>query len=378
MLIKPEVEKYARIKVVGIGGGGSNAIATMMEEQNIEGVDFIAVNTDAQHLNSSPAPVKIAIGKELTKGLGAGGNPDVGRKAAEETVEEINQHLEGSDMVFITAGMGGGTGTGAAPFIAEVSKGLGALTVGVVTKPFSFEGARRMLNADEGLSNLKDKVDALITIPNQRLLEIIEQDRPLLDAFKVADSVLGQSVQGISDIIVRSGLINRDFADVKSIMADAGSALMGIGYGNGENRAEQAATDAIESPLLENSIEGAKGILFNIYGDTNLTLAEVNKAAEVISNAADPDANIIFGAAINEELRDTLKITVIATGFDESRARSRRTLLNQFNAHSNTSEQSQDATPKTNSEQPQQQKQNYNEDDSKDDEFDTPAFLRRR
>lgn len=367
MLIKPEVEKFARIKVVGIGGCGCNAIASMMEEQNIQGVDFIAVNTDAQHLASSPAPIKIQIGTELTKGLGAGGNPDVGRKSAEESAEEIHKHLEGSDMVFITAGMGGGTGTGASPFLAEVSKNIGALTVGVVTKPFSFEGARRMMNAEEGLASLKDKVDALITIPNQRLLEIIEPDRPLLDAFKVSDSVLGQSVQGISDIIVLPGLINRDFADVKSIMAEAGSALMGIGYGSGENRAEAAAKDAIESPLLESSIEGAKGILFNITGDSRLTLAEVNKAAGVISAAADPDANIIFGAAINDDLRDSIKITVIATGFDENRTRMRRTLTSMHHVPQQQSQQ------QTQQQQPEPQNNTTNED-----EYETPAFLRRR
>ncbi|NTV31297.1 cell division protein FtsZ [candidate division WWE3 bacterium] len=368
MLIKPEVEKFAKIKVIGVGGGGSNAIATMMEEQNIQGVDFIAVNTDAQHLTSSPAPIKIQIGKELTKGLGAGGNPEIGRRSAEENAELIHQHLDGTDMVFITAGMGGGTGSGAAPFIAEVAKKLGALTVGVVTKPFSFEGSRRMMNAEGSLNELKERVDALITIPNQRLLEIIEPDRPLLDAFKVADSVLGQSVQGISDIIVLPGLINRDFADVKSIMADAGSALMGIGFGSGEDRAVKAAKEAIESPLLESSIEGAKGILFNVIGDHSLTLAEVNQAADVISSAADPDANIIFGAAINEELKDRIKITVIATGFDENRQKLKRGITSQVTSH-DTPSYSEDFTYSNN--------QNNSHED-KEEEYETPAFLRRR
>ncbi len=357
MLIKPEVEKFAKIKVIGVGGGGSNAIKTMMEEQQIQGVDFVAVNTDAQHLMSSPAPIKIQIGRELTKGLGAGGNPDVGRKSAEENADAIHQCLEGADMVFITAGIGGGTGTGASPFIAEVAKKQGALTVGVVTKPFNFEGAKRAMNAEKGLAELKDKVDALITIPNQRLLEILDKNQPLLAAFKLADSVLGQSVQGISDIIVHPGLINRDFADVKSIMENAGSALMGIGYGSGENRAVTAAKNAIESPLLENSIEGAKGILFNIVGGTDLSLHEVNQAAQIIGEAADPDANIIFGAAINEEQKDMIKITVIATGFDNKFKK----IKPQNSAVVNPVIDTQNNGPIDN-----------------DNELETPAFLRRR
>lgn len=357
MLIKPQVEKFARIKVIGVGGAGSNAIKTMMTEQDIQGVDFMAVNTDAQHLAASPAPIKIQIGRELTKGLGAGGDPKIGRESAEESADEIHQHLEGSDMVFITAGIGGGTGTGAAPFIAEAAKKQGALTVGVVTKPFAFEGARRALNAEEGLGELKEKVDALITIPNQRLLEILDENKPLLEAFKLGDSVLGQSVQGISDIIVQPGLVNRDFADVKSIMADAGSALMGIGYGTGENRAVNAAKSAIESPLLESSIEGAKGILFNIVGGRDLSLFEVNQAAEVINASADSDANIIFGATVDEELGDTIKITVIATGFDGRRKK--RIEPEVITTGMKTDETIQGG-------------------DSEDEEYDTPAFLRRR
>ncbi len=360
MLIKPEVEKFARVKVIGVGGGGSNAIKTMIEEQTIQGVDFIAVNTDVQHLASSPAPIKIQIGHELTKGLGAGGNPEVGRKSAEESADLLHQHLEGADMVFITAGIGGGTGTGASPFIAEIAKKQGALTVGVVTRPFSFEGAKRALNAEKGLAELKDKVDALITIPNQRLLEILDKSQPLLEAFQLADSVLGQSVQGISDIIVQPGLINRDFADVKSIMENAGSALMGIGYGSGENRAITAAKNAIESPLLENSIEGAKGILFNIVGSRDLSLHEVNLAAQVISEAADPDANIIFGAAINEEQKDLIKITVIATGFDGKTRRPKPT-QNQSAQNNSLSAGNFDIQVEEN-----------------DTEIETPAFLRRR
>ena len=369
MLIKPEVEKFVRIKVIGVGGGGSNTIKTMMEEQNIAGVEFITVNTDAQDLAISPAPNKIQIGKELTKGLGAGGNPEVGRESAEESVDEIEKHLEGTNMVFITAGMGGGTGSGAAPFIAEIAKKKGALTVGVVTKPFSFEGARRMANAEKALDEMRDKVDALITIPNQRLLEIMDENRPLLDAFKVADSELGQSVQGISDIIVLPGLINRDFADVKSIMSEAGSALMGIGYGSGEDRAVKAAQEAINSPLLENSIDGAKGILFNVVGGIDLTLSEVNKAAEVISAAADPDANIIFGAAVNEEQKDTIKITVIATGFDSPRSKDR------VNIHARIRQQAV-MQPTVGSTIVRPQVTEVTKDNS-DDEYDTPAFLRR-
>jgi len=367
MLIKPEVEKFARIKVIGVGGAGSNAISTMMQEQNIQGVEFVAINTDQQHLDSSPAPTKIQIGKALTRGLGSGGNPEVGRQSAEENAEEIHQHLDGTDMVFITAGMGGGTGTGAAPFIAEVAKNLGALTVGVVSKPFDFEGSRRRMNAEEGLAELKEKVDTLIVIPNQRLLEIVPDEQPLLEAFRVGDAVLGQSVQGISDIIVMPGLINRDFADVKSIMADAGSALMGIGQATGEDRAVKAAHEAIESPLLEATISGAKGILFNISGGRDLSLSEVNKAAEIIGAEAAQDANIIFGAMIDEQLKDTVKITVIATGFDQNRQRLRtRTTAHAAESHTN----GRLSNPVFD-----ESGEPASEDEEK---FETPAFLRRR
>lgn len=295
---------------------------SMMQVQNIQGVEFIAVNTDAQALTVSPAPIKIQLGQELTKGLGSGGDPIKGRKAAEESIETLHEHLGGADMVFITAGMGGGTGTGASPIIAEIAKNQGALTVGVVTTPFDFEGSKRRLNAEEGIFELKEKVDTLITIPNQRLLEIIEQTIPLLEAFKIADSVLGTSVQGISDMIVVPGLINRDFADVKSVMESAGSALMGIGKGSGEDRAINAAKQAINSPLLDASIDGARGILFNVLGGADLTLAEVDAAAKLITQNVHADANILFGAVIDESLQDTVQITVIATGFDETRRRS--------------------------------------------------------
>lgn len=319
MLVKPDSAVFAKIKVVGIGGGGCNAIGSMIRGNQIGGVEFLAVNTDAQALLANPAQTKIQIGDMLTRGLGAGGNPDIGRQAAEESREKIKDYLRDSDMVFLTCGEGGGTGTGAIPVIAEIAREVGALTVAVVTKPFRFEGTRRLVTAEEGVSNLKDKVDTLIVIPNQRLLEVIDRKMTLLDAFRVADSVLTQGVQGISDLITMPGLINVDFADVRSIMTDAGSALMGIGTGVGENRASTAARTAIASPLLEMSVEGAKGVLFNITGGTDLAMSEVDEAAKLIAAAVDPDANIIFGATIDETLVDQVKITVIATGFDETK-----------------------------------------------------------
>lgn len=315
MLIKPEIQKFANIKVLGVGGGGGNALNSMIDLQQIQGVEFVAVNTDAQALSINNAPTKLQIGEQLTHGLGSGANPEVGRKAAEESVEKIQGIVEGSDMVFITAGLGGGTGTGASPIAAGIAKGIGALTVGVVTKPFAFEGRIRMAQADAGIEQLREKVDALITIPNQKLLDIVDKKMSILDAFKVTDSVLGQAVQGISDLIVLPGLINVDFADVRTIMTDAGSALMGIGRSSGENRAEEAAKAAISSPLLELDIRGAKGILFNVIGGQDLTMHEVDEAAKIISEAADPEANIIFGATIDESMMDQLKLTVIATGF---------------------------------------------------------------
>lgn len=320
-LVKPDVGKLAKIKVIGVGGGGGNALNTMINSGTINGVDFIAVNTDAQVLLTNQATTKVQIGDNLTRGLGSGGNPEIGNQAAEESREKIKELLIDSDMVFITAGMGGGTGTGAAPVIAEISKEQGALTVAIVTKPFAFEGARRMVNAEEGIEKLKSKVDTLIVIPNQRLLDVVDRKMTLLEAFRVADSVLTQGVQGISDIITVPGLINVDFADVKSIMNDAGSALMGIGSGVGENRAQMAARGAVSSPLLDVAIDGAKGVLFNITGGPDMTMTEVDEAAQIISEAADADANIIFGAAIDEKLVDQMRITVIATGFDETRSR---------------------------------------------------------
>ncbi|OPL10462.1 MAG: cell division protein FtsZ [Firmicutes bacterium ML8_F2] len=313
-----EMEQYASIKVVGIGGGGSNAVNRMIAA-GLQGVDFCAVNTDAQALYLANASLKLQIGEQLTKGLGAGANPEIGQKAAEESRNAIESMLKGSDMVFITAGMGGGTGTGAAPVIAEIAQKLGALTVGVVTRPFSFEGRKRKQQADEGISALKEKVDTLITIPNDRLLQVVEKKTPILEAFRVADDVLRQGVQGISDLIAVPGLINLDFADVRTIMAETGPALMGVGQGSGENRTVEAAKAATNSPLLETSIEGARGILINVTGGSDLGLYEVNEAAEIISEYADPEANIIFGAVIDENYQDQVRVTVIATGFYEVR-----------------------------------------------------------
>lgn len=320
-LLKPDVGRFAKIKVLGVGGGGGNAVNTMVSSNTIVGVDFVAINTDAQALLANQASVKLQIGENLTRGLGVGGDPELGKKSAEESREKLKELLLDTDMVFITGGMGGGTGSGASPIIAEIAKEQGALTVAVVTKPFVFEGTRRMVAAEEGINNLKDKVDALIVIPNQRLLDTIDRKLTLVEAFKTVDSVLAQGVQGISDIITLPGLINRDFADIKSIMVNAGSAFMGIGTGVGENRAQAAARSAIASPLLEVSIEGAKGILFTITGGPDLTMAEVEEASKIISERADADANIIFGASINEMMTDQIKITVIATGFDESKIR---------------------------------------------------------
>ena len=323
MLIKPEVQRFAKIKVVGLGGGGCNALNSMISLQQIQGVEFVAINTDAQALMVNQSPTKVQIGETLTRGLGSGGDPAIGEQAAEESMQKLQDVFQDADMVFLTAGMGGGTGTGAIPLVAQVAKNVGALTVAVVTKPFAFEGTRRMVVAEEGLEKLKDKVDALIIIPNQRLLEVIEKNMSLQDAFRLADSVLSQGVQGISDLITMPGLINVDFADVKTIMSNAGSALMGIGVAGGENRAAAAARMAIASPLLEVSIEGAKGVLFNIVGGSDLSMTEVNEAAQIIAQAADPDANIIFGATIKEDQLDQIKISVIATGFDETRRKLR-------------------------------------------------------
>jgi len=318
MGLRSDSENFALIRVIGVGGGGSNAVNRMIRAEMM-GVEFIALNTDAQALLQSDAPHKLRIGDKITRGLGAGGDPSIGERAAEEDSEKIAQALEGSDMVFITSGLGGGTGSGAAPIVAEIAKEQGALTIAVVTKPFTFEGAKRKLTAEKSSESLKAKVDTLITIPNDRLRDVVQKNTSILDAFKVVDDVLRQGVQGISDIITVPGLINLDFADVRAIMKDAGSALMGIGKASGENRAVEAARQAVASPLLEVDIAGAQGILFNVTGSSNLSLFEVTEAAEEIRAAADPEANIIFGTSFNERLGDEVAITVIATGFDGKR-----------------------------------------------------------
>ena len=323
MPLRSDSENFALIRVVGIGGGGSNAVNRMIRAEMM-GVEFIACNTDAQALLQSDAPHKIRIGDKITRGLGAGGDAAIGARAAEEDAEKIGQALVDSDMVFITAGLGGGTGSGAAPVVAQLAKESGALTIGVVTKPFSFEGARRKLVAEKAAEELKGQVDTLITVPNDRLKDVVQKNTSILDAFKVVDDVLRQGVQGISDIITMPGLINLDFADVRAIMKDAGSALMGIGRATGETRAVEAARQAIASPLLEVDIAGAQGILFNITGSSTLSLYEVTEAAEEIRAAADPEANIIFGTTFNERLGDEVMITVIATGFDGARKKSIR------------------------------------------------------
>ncbi len=394
MLIKPDVQRFAKIKVVGLGGGGTNALNSMISLQQIQGVEFVAVNTDAQALLSNQAPTKVQIGEALTRGLGSGGNPDIGRQAAEESTQKIQDVLQDADMVFLTAGMGGGTGTGAISVAASVAKQLGALTVAVVTKPFGFEGTRRMMVAEEGIEALKDKVDALIVIPNQRLLEVVDKNMTLQEAFKLADSVLGQGVQGISDLITMPGLINVDFADVKTIMSNAGSALMGIGQAGGENRAATAARMAIASPLLEVSIEGAKGVLFNIVGGPDMSMSEVNEAAQIIAQAAEPDANIIFGATIKEDLVDMVKVSVIATGFDEMRERLREYAgvgMNQMTPRVGFGVQpaAPRPQPQQNSHQHQPvvntQQDNHNDDNfqnmaddnnEEDNDLEIPAFLR--
>jgi len=323
------LEGSARIVVLGVGGGGSNAVNRMIQA-GVRGVEFVAINTDTQALARSEAPTRIHIGEKLTRGLGAGGNPNVGEKAAEESGEQIADLVRDADMVFIAAGMGGGTGTGAAPVIAQISKDLGALTVGVVTKPFTFEGRQRAKNAEEGIMQLRDRVDTLITIPNDRLLEVIDRKTTLEQAFMEVDDVLRQGIQGISELITEPGLINLDFADVKSIMSDSGGALMAIGHGSGETRAQDAARMAISSPLLDISMEGAKGVLLNITGGADLALSEISEAAEVVAQAADPEASIIFGAVIDPKLENEIKITVIATGFDVNQRTQQRGGMPQF------------------------------------------------
>lgn len=354
-----DVDQFARIKVIGVGGGGNNAVNRMIES-GVRGIDFIAMNTDRQALFSSKAEVKLQLGEKLTRGLGAGANPDIGGKAAEENRNEIMESLKGADMIFITAGMGGGTGTGAAPVVASIAKELGILTVGVVTKPFSFEGPKRLKQAQIGISELKEQVDTLVTIPNDRLLQISDKKTTMVEAFVMADEVLKQGIQGISDLIAVPNLINLDFADVKTIMSDKGIAHMGIGMATGDNRATEAAKQAVRSPLLETSIEGAQSVLLNITGGSDLGIFEVNEAADLIRASVDKDANIIFGAGIDETLEDEIKITVIATGFDLK----------------NISEKKQEVINNDSNEQ--EIVSEDKEQSSEEDELDIPIFLRRR
>lgn len=317
--VRPDIAPNAVIRVIGVGGGGTNAVARMITGK-LQGVEYVAVNTDAQALFHNPAPTKINIGKGTTRGLGAGANPDIGLQAAKESSEEIKRVLEGTDLLFVTAGLGGGTGSGGAPYIAELARSMGILTVGVVTKPFSFEGLRRRKQAEDALDALRGKVDTLITIPNDKILSLIDKTTPLTEAFQIVDEILRHGIEGISNLITVHGLVNVDFADVKSVMQDAGSALMGIGYGTGDSRAAEAARAAVDSPLLELSISGAKGILFNITGGNDLSMFEVDEAARIVTEAADPEANIIFGAVIDDAYTGQVKCTVIATGFDEQKS----------------------------------------------------------
>ncbi|EEL69396.1 MULTISPECIES: cell division protein FtsZ [Bacillus] len=373
-------DQLANIKVIGVGGGGNNAVNRMIEH-GVQGVDFIAVNTDAQALNLSKAETKMQIGGKLTRGLGAGANPEVGKKAAEESKEQIQEALRGADMVFVTAGMGGGTGTGAAPVVAQVAKELGALTVGVVTRPFTFEGRKRATQAASGIASFKENVDTLIVIPNDRLLEIVDKNTPMLEAFREADNVLRQGVQGISDLIATPGLINLDFADVKTIMSNRGSALMGIGSGNGENRAAEAAKKAISSPLLETSIDGAQGVIMNITGGANLSLYEVQEAADIVASASDPEVNMIFGSVINEGLKDDIVVTVIATGFDDSASTQPPKPIIRPTANHTQQQQQPVAQPSKQREVKREMKREepvMHDRHTDSDDIDIPAFLRNR
>ncbi|MFJ7933059.1 cell division protein FtsZ [Sporosarcina sp. NPDC096371] len=375
------VDDLAVIKVIGVGGGGNNAVNRMIEH-GVRGVEFIAVNTDAQALNLSSAEVKLQIGGKLTRGLGAGANPEVGKKAAEESKEQLEEVLRGADMVFVTAGMGGGTGTGAAPVISQIAKDLGALTVGVVTKPFTFEGRKRSTQAIGGITAMKESVDTLIVIPNDKLLEIVDKNTPMLEAFREADNVLRQGVQGISDLIATPGLINLDFADVKTIMSNKGSALMGIGMSTGESRAAEAAKKAISSPLLETSIDGAKGVIMNITGGSNLSLFEVQEAADIVASASDEDVNMIFGSIINDDLKDEIIVTVIATGFSEVQLMSARpsrgtglgTSRSQPEQPASPIRERREEAPQFQQPEPARQQQSTQQDDA----LDIPTFLRNR
>lgn len=369
------LDSLATIKVIGVGGGGNNAVNRMIEH-GVQGVEFIAVNTDAQALNLSKAEIKMQIGGKLTRGLGAGANPEVGKKAAEESKEQLEEVLKGADMVFVTAGMGGGTGTGAAPVIAQIARDIGALTVGVVTRPFTFEGRKRAGQAAGGIGAMKEAVDTLIVIPNDRLLEIVDKSTPMLEAFREADNVLRQGVQGISDLIATPGLINLDFADVKTIMSNKGSALMGIGVAAGENRATEAAKKAISSPLLETSLDGAQGVLMNITGGSNLSLYEVQEAADIVAIASDQDVNMIFGSVINDNLKDEIIVTVIATGFNEEAAPPAKPVRPGFGNQQKPGIGTFKREPKR--EEPQQEAPRNNPAPQGEDALDIPTFLRNR
>src|SRR3989339_322494 len=383
MEIKPEVETFAKIKVLGVGVSGGSSINRMIKSK-IRGVDFVAINTDAQALNSNGASKRVHIGKTTTRGLGAGMDPELGAQSAEENEEDIRKAIDGADMVFITTGLGGGTGSGASPIVADIAKDVGALTVAVVTKPFSFEGAQRRSIAERALENLIDKVDTIITIPNDRLLQVIDKKTSLLDAFAIVDEVLKQGVQGISDIITVPGLVNVDFADVKAIMKDAGSALMGIGRASGENRAVEAARAAIDSPLLEISIRGAKGVLFTISGSSDLAMHEVNEAAEVITGSCDPEAKIIFGTVIDEALGDKVKVTVIATGFkgnDNMTVKSNVSSSHSMSHPENFAKKSEERKMKQAFEKERDDRVEEVVDvpkTQKEEELDIPAFLRKK
>jgi cell division protein FtsZ len=369
-------DQFAAIKVIGVGGGGNNAVNRMVED-GVEGVEFIAVNTDAQALKQSRAGITMQIGATLTRGLGAGANPEIGKKAVEESKRQIQEVLQGADMVFVTAGMGGGTGTGAAPAIAEIAQKLGALTIGVVTRPFKFEGRKRAANAEKGIEAMRKAVDTLIIIPNDRLLEIVNRNTPMLEAFREADNVLRQGVQGISDLIAVPGLINLDFADVKTVMSNKGTALMGIGIAKGSDRAVEAAQKAINSPLLETSINGAQGVLMNITGGRNISLFEVQEAANIVASAAHEDLNMIFGSIINEDLKDEIIVTVIATGFNEDEPISETFSQPTLEEWSNPiqKERRRQHNPKLEEAQVQDSERQTNQ---LEDSLDIPAFFRRR
>ena len=380
MLIKPRAGQAARIKVVGIGGGGGNALSFMVAEGGINGVEFIAVNTDAQALLNNKATIKIQIGENLTKGLGSGGDPEVGRQAAEESKERLKEDLSGADMIFLACGEGGGTGTGASPVIAEIAKESGALTIAVVTKPFEFEGSKRKFCADDGIMKLKEKVDTLIVVPNQRILNIIDKKTPILEAFKKIDAVLHQGVKGIAELITTPGLINVDFADIRTIMQGSGTALMGVGVGSGDKRAIAAIKQAISSPLLDISIEGARGVLFNVVGGQDLTMAEVDEAASIIAKSVDPDADIIFGAVIDDKMMDQIKVTIIATKFDDNRLKLFRFKKSEEVEKEPAFVKASEGREKKLDEEIDREEINSDDEFIDDDssEFDIPAFLRKK